>query len=79
MSSATTSAAIEAITIPHTGASTSPNPSWGPVRGSGGSSATSQKNPAMTRLITAARTIRVRAAILPPILWMRSRRVNVNG
>ena len=78
-SSETTSARIEAVTIPHTGVSTAPNSSWGPVVASAGSLATSQKNSAMNTLIAAARTITVRAALLPATLWTRSRSVKVNG
>ena len=75
----TTSATIDATTMPHTGDKTCPNSTWGPVNGSGGSLEVSQKNPAMTMLIAAARKMRVRAAALPPILCTRSRNVKVKG
>jgi len=80
ISSATTSARIEANTMRHTGESTAPNMSvCGPTPGTAGSRSTSQNSPAMNKLTAAAPRMRARATCLPATLWTRSRRVKVKG
>ena len=73
------SAAMLAKTMRHTGPRMAANSACRPHSGSGGSHVTNANVIAITTLIAAAATIKVRAARLPNSLCTRSRRVKVRG